>query len=35
MKTFIKGLGQVALLFLFARFMNLIVEVLHINIPGS
>lgn len=35
MKTFIKGLGQVALLFLFARFMNLIAEVLHINIPGS
>ncbi|MDA1476790.1 CidA/LrgA family holin-like protein [Bacillus changyiensis] len=35
MKKFLKGLGQVALLFLFARLMNLIVEALHINIPGS
>lgn len=35
MKTFIKGISQVALLFLFARLMNLIVEVLHIKIPGS
>ncbi|NPC94563.1 CidA/LrgA family holin-like protein [Bacillus sp. WMMC1349] len=35
MKKFLKGLGQVAVLFLFARLMNLIVEALHINIPGS
>ncbi|KAA6451130.1 CidA/LrgA family holin-like protein [Bacillus swezeyi] len=35
MKTFIKGIGQVALLFIFARLMNLLVEVLHIKIPGS
>ncbi|MDA7025284.1 CidA/LrgA family holin-like protein [Bacillus sp. CLL-7-23] len=35
MKKFLKGLGQVAVLFLFARLMNLVVEALHINIPGS
>lgn len=35
MKTFIKGISQVALLFFIARLMNLIVDVLHINIPGS
>ncbi|ALC82823.1 MULTISPECIES: CidA/LrgA family holin-like protein [Bacillus] len=35
MKKFLIGSLQVALLFIFARFMNFVVEILHINIPGS